>query len=417
MISFDQKIFQIYIDWIGQRYYYKNMLLGYIDPGSGFNFTNSSAWLLYFLASLSGLIFLYIKKIWQFFKKHWKLIITILLFIAVIGAILGGYMLRNKTKAIDKKVIILGFDGISPAILEQMMANNQLPNFQRLKSEGTYKKLKTTNPSQSPVAWAAFITGKNPGENGIYDFIIRDRKTSRLDLSMVEIKGDHAKSRLKAKPFWYYTSRLKIPSVIIDAPVSFPPDKIYGRILSGLGTPDILGTEGTFTFYTTESKEKHKDTGGNTFFVRKKDKMLLNLIGPRVSHFETTKNATVPFEAQITGDNLTIRYSGKTIQLKPKGWSDWQSVEFEVAPFKKMYGIFKFYLVSANPELNLYITPIQIDPRKPFFPLSYPRNYSAELADSIGLFYTQGMPSDVWAVCEKRLDREAFLEQSEDVLN
>lgn len=78
-------------------------------------------------------------------------------------------------------------------------------------------------------------------------------------------------------------------------------------------------------------------------------------------------------------------------------------------------GIFKFYLADVERELKLYISPINFDPRNPLFPISYPEAYSKELADRIGLYYTQGMPFDFWAVMNGILDERAFLEQVREV--
>ncbi len=83
---------------------------------------------------------------------------------------------------------------------------------------------------------------------------------------------------------------------------------------------------------------------------------------------------------------------------------------------KRARGIFKFYLVEKEPNFKLYISPINFDPRSPLFPISYPKGYSKELAERIGLYYTQGMPMDTWAVNEGRLSEDAFLKQAEAVL-
>jgi predicted AlkP superfamily phosphohydrolase/phosphomutase len=59
-------------------------------------------------------------------------------------------------------MIIIALDGLSPEIIEPMMGAGKLPNFRRLQQEGSYSRLGTTNPSESPVAWTSFATGRNP---------------------------------------------------------------------------------------------------------------------------------------------------------------------------------------------------------------------------------------------------------------
>ncbi len=391
------------------------MFCGYIDPGNGFNFFNSAGWLLSILLGLISACLIHLKKIYFLLKKQRKTVIILLSLLFVTGTLLFGALLLNSRSAFNKRVIILGIDGLSPDIIEPMMVNGQLSNFARLKNTGSYQRLATTNPPASPVAWAAFATGKNPGENGIYDFIIRDPKTYGLDLSLARVGNDKISKTVKTKSFWYYTSRAKIPTVIIGCPMTFPPDKIYGRMLSGMGVPDILGTEGTFIFFTSEPENKKKDAGGKVFNVPRSKTITLHLIGPRTSSaLEKTENARVPVKASIGNNELQLDWQSNKIRLRPGHWSDWQEVTFDITPFKKAKGIFKFYLVSLEPEFKLYVSPIQFDPRKPLFPISYPPGYAKELADTIGLFHTQGMPVDTWAINEGRLQEEQLIQKCEE---
>jgi predicted AlkP superfamily phosphohydrolase/phosphomutase len=394
------------------------MVLGYIDPGTGFTITSLGSLLLAFLLSFLGILSLFFRKIPNFIKKHKGLFIIICLIVAVLIGILIGVLMNKKASDFDKKIIILGFDGLSPRIIDPMLEKGKLPNFAKLKQQGSYSYLSTTNPSQSPAAWAGFATGQNPGKNGIFDFIIRDPKTYGLSLSLSEFENGKPKKVLKSKSFWEYTSKEKIPTFIIASPVSFPPDKVYGRMLSGMGVPDILGTEGTFTFFTTENQED-KDTGGKVIQVGREQSMQLYLIGPRVTGITETENAKVPFTVSIQKDNqsIQIEYQGNTLVLKQGQWSQWQKVSFNVGLLKNMKGIFKFYLAQISPEFKLYVSPINFDPRSPFFQISHPKNYSKLLAGDIGLYHTQGMPIDTWAVNELRLDEEALLEQANEVLN
>jgi hypothetical protein len=69
-----------------------------------------------------------------------------------------------------KKVIVIGIDGMDPRLSEKMMAEGALPNFAKLRDLRGYKKLGTSIPPQSPVAWANFINGAGPGSHGIFDF-------------------------------------------------------------------------------------------------------------------------------------------------------------------------------------------------------------------------------------------------------
>ena len=393
-------------------------MLWYIDPGSGMTILGAGGWIAAILVGFLGVISLFFKKIFRFFKKHKKLaalMIIIVVLLAAVLAVKGAKMNRN-ISAFDKKIIVLGFDALSPQIMEPMMREGKLPNFSRLQEQGSYRHLSTTNPSQSPVAWSGFATGQNPGKSGVFDFIVRDPATYRLDLSLEKIEKGVPQRPIKAPCFWNYTSQEKVPTVVITCPVTFPPDKIGGRMLSGMGVPDILGTEGTFTFYTTEALDKDKYIGGKCFRVRKAPLIVMNLIGPRVAGASGADNVRVPFKAQINGKTAVIEFQKQKTQLTAGQWSPWQEVEFNIGLFRSIKGIFKFYLVSIEPEFKLYISPINFDPRQPFFKISYPESYSGELSGAIGLYHTQGMPMDTWAVNEGRLPEEAFLGQVDDIL-
>jgi len=395
------------------------MLFAYIDPGTGHTIlVGAGAGLIAFLVAFLGIFLAFFKRIFNFLKRHKRGMFIILLLITLLGLTIGVIM-KKREAVFDKRVILLGFDGLSPDILEAMMNKGELPNFIRLRETGSYRHLSTTNPSQSPVAWAAFATGQNPGKNGIFDFIVRDPKTYGLDLSLSNIQNNRPMRAIKSKCFWQYTSEEKIPSVIITCPVTFPPDRVYGRMLSGMGVPDILGTEGTFTFYTTETLKEDKSTGGKVFHVRKSPEMVMDLIGPRVAlPGGKPDHVKVPFKAVLQEDKKSyiIEYQNNRFELKAGEWSDWKEVTFKIGFLNKAKGILKFYLVEASPEFKLYISPINFDPRDPFYQISYPKSYSKELANAIGLYYTQGMPMDTWAVNEKRLTEEPFLEQLNEVL-
>lgn len=327
---------------------------------------------------------------------------------------------HKKAGRFSGKVVILGFDGLSPDIIEPMMKEGKLPNFSKLAQQGSYRRLSTTNPAQSPVAWTGFATGQNPGKHGIFDFIKRDPKTYGLELSTSDIVKGKPKRVVRSRYFWEYASDLDVPSVIMSCPVTFPPSKLKGRMLSGMGVPDILGTEGTFSFFTSESiSVGKKDIGGNVFEVKKSPFMTLQLIGPKKMLPDGgSENVKVPFVVALNPkqDSAMIELQKQKVGIKPGQWSGWLRVNFPVGLFKNVKGIMRFYLVEIAPEFKLYASPINFNPQEPFFPISYPGNYAKELTEKIGLFYTQGMPLDTWAVNEGRISEKPFLEQADEVL-
>ena len=394
------------------------MHLAYIDPGSGYILTSGIGYLVAIAVTAFGVILLRVKQLVAFCLRHRRLTVLVL-GLAAAGALTcfgfyhgrGGHM-YDVQHPLHGRVIILGMDGMTPDIVEPLMRAGKLPHFAQLQQQGSYRHLATTNPPQSPVAWTGFATGQNPGQHGLFDFIARDPKTYMPALATSKMEGATFKPVVKCKRFWDYATELGVESVIIDCPITFPPDNIRGRMLSGMGVPDILGTEGTFTFYTSEPTS-NTDTGGRVAQVPYASRLTVELYGPRrpVSGGQID-NAKTPMlvlnEPEHNRVQLEIQ-DGKRFTLPQGQWSEWQHVTFSLGLFKKIKGIVQFYLVETKPELKLYASPINFDPREPYFLISSPPGYAKELAERVGLYYTQGMPCDTWSLNENRLSDGAFL--------
>ncbi|NIY18409.1 MAG: nucleotide pyrophosphatase, partial [Nitrospinaceae bacterium] len=158
------------------------------------------------------------------------------------------------------------------------MNEGKLPNLARLRAEGTFLPLQTTYPPISPVAWSTFQTGGNPGQHNIYDFLARDRTTYLPFLSSAQIRGANKNLRLgkyviplgkpetkllrKSKPFWAYLGEAGIFSSVLRVPITFPPEKFSGVLLAGMCVPDLRGSQGTFSFYTTRPTNRNGRPAG-----------------------------------------------------------------------------------------------------------------------------------------------------------
>src|SRR6201988_2838040 len=187
-----------------------------------------------------------------------------------------------------KKVIVIGLDGFEPMLAEPLMDRGELPNLSRLRERGGFSRAQTTSPAQTPVAWSTFATSTNPGGHGIFDFIRRDPKTYLPDLSMTRYERRNAYLPPKAVnlrrgvPFWELLSKAGIPSTIVRFPCTYPPDSIRGRMLSGMGVPDLRGGLGTSTFYCSDT-HVHAQESERVVHVRLDGgrTMVTHLIGPR----------------------------------------------------------------------------------------------------------------------------------------
>lgn len=336
-----------------------------------------------------------------------------------------------------QKLIILGIDGMDPQLLKQLMHEGKMPNFSRLASQGSFRLLTTSIPPQSPVAWSNLITGMNAGGHGIFDFIHRDPKTlepyfsaSRVEGPkhgihlgnwIIPLGGGSAEQLRKGKAFWEILDQHGVPNSVFRIPANFPPVPANGQTLSGMGTPDLRGTYGTFSFYTDDpAAEMGAVEGGQIIPVQVENSQVkANLIGPDNTFRKGSPPSTEPFSVAI--DPLEsvakIAVQGQEFVLREGEWSDWIRVEFQLLPFfGNVKGMCRFYLKQTHPRFQLYVSPINIDPADPALPISTPSSYSRMLSEEAGGFYTQGIAEDTKALSVGVLDDNEYLEQARTVL-
>jgi len=349
---------------------------------------------------------------------------------AGMGCSFGG---RKKS---DRKLLVLGFDGMDYRIVGEMMARGELPNFSKVARKGAFLPLVSSNPPQSPVAWSNFITGTNPGGHGIFDFVTRDPKTYEPYLSlskasqsntylklfsrhMLTNKGDAVLLR-KGKSWWNILQENGVPSTVICVPSNFPPEDSDQRTLSGMGTPDLKGTFGTFTFYTSAEIGEDTVRAGKIRPVKVVDNVVETTIrGPRNNRVEGSPETEVPLKVYLDpADNKArITFQGQDFTLRQGEWSGWYEVDFNFTALAEVSGIVRFYLKSIGPEFWLYRSPINIDPDEPAQTISTPPQYSATMTEALGLHYTQGIPEDLIAFNEGWLNEDEFLVQMRLAMN
>lgn len=337
----------------------------------------------------------------------------------------------------DHKLIVLGIDGMDPDLLKQFMREGKMPNFSKLASEGSFRSLTTSIPPQSPVAWSNLITGMNAGGHGIFDFIHRDPKTLEpyFSISRVEgpkhaihlgswvipLGGGSAEQLRKGKAFWEILDQHGVPNTIFRIPANFPPVAAKGQTLSGMGTPDLRGTYGTFTFYTDDpTATPGAVEGGQVIPVQVENSRVdAKLIGPDNTFRRGSPPATESFSVAIDPLESVARVTvqGQEFVLREGEWSDWVRVEFQLIPFfGNVRGMCRFYLKQAHPRFQLYVSPINIDPAAPALPISTPASYSRLLSEEVGEFHTQGIAEDTKALSDGMLDDKEYREQAETVL-
>jgi predicted AlkP superfamily phosphohydrolase/phosphomutase len=336
-----------------------------------------------------------------------------------------------------RRVIVLAIDGMDPGLLLQYVREGRMPACKRLIENGTFAPLGTSTPPQSPVAWSDFVSGADPGQHGIFDFIARDPETMKPYLASARTSeaslqlpfGDYLLPLAGAKlellrdghTLWDLLDRGGIDTTVLYAPVNFPPGKSGARTFSGLTTPDIHGSYGVFTLFSEDPDRRPGTVSGGRIdrisFSNGVAKCLLR--GPANTLRKDQRGSNVVFTVEVNRARTMARLDvqGRRALLRRGEWSDWIPVSFEMIPhLASASGICRFFLKEISPRLELYMSPVNIDPFDPVMPLSSPEGYSRELVQDVGYFYTQGMAEDTSALSAGVLDDSEYRQQAINVL-
>lgn len=380
----------------------------YIGPGAGFAFV-SSFFILFFAFILAFFTLLTWPVRWLF------------------RALLS---MRRMGKGRVKRFVIVGLDGQDPELTEQFMNEGVLPNFSRLKEQGSFTKLKTTLPAESPVAWSSFQTGCNPGKHRIFDFLAPNRRQMVPELTSANVRTSPKAIRLgkysiplgrpsiqlgrKSQPFWKLLSDHGIFSSILRVPISFPPEKFNGVLLSAMCLPDLQGSQGTYFYYTSNADDQPALTSGQRLALeRNGDTYSGFFVGPENSIVPEQGVMKTAFQIEVrdNSNSAILTLAGNRIELSRDRYTDYIRIPFAAGLGISVTGIARFRLLELEPHLRLYVTPIQIDPEKPALPISHPFTYSVYLAKKFGAYSTLGVAEDTSGLNEGILDEAAFLEQ------
>jgi predicted AlkP superfamily phosphohydrolase/phosphomutase len=322
---------------------------------------------------------------------------------------------------LPKKVIVIGLDGLDPTIVESMLQRGELPNLARIRQMGSYSRLKTTYPAQTPVAWSSFATGTNPGGHGIFDFISRDPKTYLPDAALSHFErpknlfaAPQVVNQRKGNPFWQTLSQAGVPSVVLRCPCTFPPDELNGRMISGVGVPDLRGSQNKGTFYT-QDKAVQAGESEQVVILGAGEDLSTQVIGPRNTRHSPPGDTTCEIHVHVNKGERTLRIeTGGTpakIEVKEKSWCEWVRFKFKLSMLQSVTGIARFYVRQIEPHVEFYVSAVNFDPAAPMFPISSPPAYAKDLAGEIGLFSTLGMAEDHNGLNNGRLDESAYLAQ------
>jgi predicted AlkP superfamily phosphohydrolase/phosphomutase len=341
------------------------------------------------------------------------------------------------------RVIMLGFDGVEPRVVEEMLGRGELTNLAKLRDQGGFYDLTSSIPPQSPVAWNSFGTCKNPGGHNIFDFIRRDPRgktgpmpyvgTGKLEPPKFGPDGavvDPARGLTyrKGTPFWSVADAQGRKSKIINVPFVFPADPLKnGFMLCGLGVPDLRGT--TSTYYSLSDRRddawlKADISGGQraqlTFDAA--GSAQFSAPGPRNTQFpygNPRAHATtdIRFQVDRKGGRGRAEAGGKSVELIAGQWSEWLELHYEVTGKYAVEGITRFYPVEIGEAgVRIYMACAQFHPKAPYTPISSPDEFTEVVAERFGLFKTVGWSFDTHALRQGDLDEDAFLKDVEQTM-
>ena len=378
-----------------------------------------------------------------------RLTLAVLGLLALTGC--GGQPPQNATW---QKMVVLGFDGMDPDLVERWVGEGKLPNIKRVMTEGGLYRLSTTHSAESPTAWASFATGVNPGKHNIYDFLVRDTATYLPDLGMVRreparfLFGYFPVARPKVRSirggtsFWVSAGRAGVRSSVLTVPVTFPPEEVpNGELLSGLPLPDIRGTMGTFSYFATDLsryEEGSTEMGGilkrllvedgvaRTFLtgppnpivrqeiddITNKGAAISDRDRARLIQLRARADVRMPLTItwQPSAATATVELGSQRVALQVGQWSNWVDLEFRVNFLVRVRGMTQLLLMKADTELQLYVAPVNWSASDPPVPISYPPGFAGDLVERIGRYRTLGWAEATWPLNEGRMDERTFMD-------
>ena len=254
----------------------------------------------------------------------------------------------------------------------------------------------------------------------------------------------------KGRTLWEIADEAGLRTQVIHVPATFPAERTRnGRMLSGLGVPDLRGRVGTPSFYTSDPAFR---PGDNEFSLEliplaaRRGRIATRVVGPynkpfydyvvdrqasaaqgaaaqraarravrgRLDDAGIPRRLDLPLVLEVTDATCTIRLSGQTATLAPGAWSDWFELDFPVNAvvdtLSPVRGLARFKLLRLEPEVELYLCPLNFHPDCHPVAFSWPPSYSEQLRKRFGLYKTIGWPEDTWSLPSGVGDEFLFLE-------
>lgn len=131
---------------------------------------------------------------------------------------------------LSNKVFVLALDGATFDLIRPWAEQGKLPLFSKLMAESAWGELNSTIPPITPVAWLTFMTGKNPGKHGVFNFF----RPIRNDYAAVTPASATVNTE---STLWELLSQRGRNVAILNVPMTYPPKPVNGSLFAGVPMP------------------------------------------------------------------------------------------------------------------------------------------------------------------------------------
>jgi predicted AlkP superfamily phosphohydrolase/phosphomutase len=149
-----------------------------------------------------------------------------------------------------EKIFVIGLDGATNDLIKPWADEGLLPNLARFMQDGVHGDLTSIIHPLTAPAWTSFMTGKNPGKHGVFDFITRKNNAYEMRLVDATIRDQNT--------LWKILSEENLRVGVMNIPLNYPPQEVNGWLISWMDAP---GMDGTFTYPESLAREIKDNVG------------------------------------------------------------------------------------------------------------------------------------------------------------
>lgn len=284
---------------------------------------------------------------------------------------------------------------------------------------GKYARFTVSDPPQTEVSWTSIATGANPGVHGIFDFVHRDPASYTPYVSLLPTQrsklGVQFTQPHRANTIFEEAANLGYPATSLWWPATFPANPGSPvRTIPGLGAPDLLGRLGVGVLYSDNPDLHNPDWKTQVQLLKSTGKGRFTglLQGPEL---KPGQFAQVDFSLEMSDHKRQLSIGKQSIELQVGQWSPLFEVEFKLGFLFKVKAVTRAILTQTQPELRLYLLPLQIHPLASAWRYATPPGFVKETWKTCGPYLTLGWPQDTTALEEGHINAEQFLALCEGI--